>query len=152
MGSETARGRGKWLVVVALGLGLVVAPVIFQMFGRAPAGGRMLDDFEPYMSAPVLEGFTADLDLIDRAVDEARGLEIPDDLAALPAPAPGGTDLARVDAMTEGRIDHDRDERLWVLGDVREHGFVQLAETGMGTTFSGEVRSVDDDMARHSTT
>lgn len=77
MAAGTAGGRRKWLLVVALGLGLVAAPAIFQMFGRAPAGGRMLDDFEPYMSAPVLEGFTADLDLIDRAVDEARGLEIP---------------------------------------------------------------------------
>jgi len=36
------------------------------------------------------------------AILPAKGLEIPQDLAALPAPAPGGTDLARVDAIGAG--------------------------------------------------
>lgn len=36
------------------------------------------------------------------AILPSRGLEIPDDLAALPAPAPGGSDLARVDAIGAG--------------------------------------------------
>ena len=36
------------------------------------------------------------------AILPSRGLEIPDDLAALPAPVPGGSDLARVDAIGAG--------------------------------------------------
>jgi hypothetical protein len=34
----------RWVLVV-LGVGLVLAPVVFQMFTRAPAGGRMVNAF-----------------------------------------------------------------------------------------------------------
>ncbi len=37
--------RGRW-VLVALGVGLVAAPAVFQMFQRAPDGGRMMTAFE----------------------------------------------------------------------------------------------------------
>jgi hypothetical protein len=37
--------RGRWALVV-LGLGLVAAPAVFQMFGRAPDGGRLMSPFE----------------------------------------------------------------------------------------------------------
>jgi hypothetical protein len=37
--------RGRWVLVV-LGLGLVAAPAIFQMFQRAPDGGRMMTAFK----------------------------------------------------------------------------------------------------------
>ena len=37
--------RGRWALVV-LGLGLVAAPAVFQMFQRAPDGGRMMSAFE----------------------------------------------------------------------------------------------------------
>jgi hypothetical protein len=37
--------RGRWALVV-LGLGLIAAPGIFQMFQRAPDGGRMMTAFE----------------------------------------------------------------------------------------------------------
>jgi hypothetical protein len=36
--------RGRW-VLVLLGLGLVAAPAVFQMFQRAPDGGRMMSAF-----------------------------------------------------------------------------------------------------------
>jgi hypothetical protein len=36
--------RGRWVLVV-LGLGLVAAPAVFQMFQRAPDGGRMMTAF-----------------------------------------------------------------------------------------------------------
>jgi hypothetical protein len=36
----------RW-VIVALGIGLVLAPVAFQMFQRAPKGGRMMSTFKP---------------------------------------------------------------------------------------------------------
>jgi hypothetical protein len=37
--------RGRWVLVV-LGLGLVAAPAVFQMFQRAPDGGRMMTAFQ----------------------------------------------------------------------------------------------------------
>jgi hypothetical protein len=37
--------RGRW-AIVALGLGLIAAPGIFQMFQRAPDGGHMMTAFE----------------------------------------------------------------------------------------------------------
>jgi len=36
----------RWLLV-ALGVGLVLAPAVFQMFSRAPDGGRMVTAFRP---------------------------------------------------------------------------------------------------------
>jgi hypothetical protein len=38
-------GRLRWLIV-AVGVGLVLAPAAFQMFQRAPDGGRMMTAFE----------------------------------------------------------------------------------------------------------
>jgi hypothetical protein len=35
----------RW-ALVALGIGLVLAPAVFRMFERAPAGGRMMDAFQ----------------------------------------------------------------------------------------------------------
>jgi hypothetical protein len=37
--------RGRWVLVV-LGVGLVAAPAVFQMFQRAPDGGRMMTAFQ----------------------------------------------------------------------------------------------------------
>jgi hypothetical protein len=37
--------RGRWVLVI-LGVGLIAAPGIFQMFQRAPDGGRMMTAFE----------------------------------------------------------------------------------------------------------
>jgi hypothetical protein len=49
LGLGLARG-GSWRairwVLVALGLGLVLAPAIFQMFSRAPKGARMVNAFK----------------------------------------------------------------------------------------------------------
>lgn len=39
------RSKLRW-ALVALGIGLVLAPVAFQMFDRAPKGGRMMTAFE----------------------------------------------------------------------------------------------------------
>jgi hypothetical protein len=43
--ARPARWRRVRWVLVALGVGLVLAPAIFQMFSRAPAGGRMMSAF-----------------------------------------------------------------------------------------------------------
>lgn len=44
--------KRRWLgwALVAMGLGIVAAPAIFQMFTRAPSGGEMIDDFRPMMT------------------------------------------------------------------------------------------------------
>ena len=44
--ARPGRGRPLRWVLVVLGLGLIAAPLIFQMFQRAPAGGRMMTTFE----------------------------------------------------------------------------------------------------------
>ena len=47
------RGRPWSRLRVALaimGIGVIAAPAIFQMFGRAPGGARMIDDFRPLMT------------------------------------------------------------------------------------------------------
>lgn len=50
-----ARRQGKDVVgrnraLVAMGLGIVMAPLIFQMFSRAPGGADMIDEFRPLMT------------------------------------------------------------------------------------------------------
>lgn len=37
-------------LVAIMGVGLIAAPAIFQMFTRAPLGGEMIDDFKPLMT------------------------------------------------------------------------------------------------------
>lgn len=37
--------RGRWILLI-LGVGLIAAPAVFQMFQRAPDGGRMMTAFE----------------------------------------------------------------------------------------------------------
>jgi hypothetical protein len=44
----------RW-VLVALGIGLVLAPVAFGMFDRAPKGGRMMTAFETIETRPKVE-------------------------------------------------------------------------------------------------
>src|ERR1700722_2873736 len=44
--ARPGRGRPLRWVLVVLGLGLIAAPLIFQMFQRAPAGGHMMTTFE----------------------------------------------------------------------------------------------------------
>lgn len=64
--SETLSITGALLV----GIGMIVAPFAFQMFGRAPLGGEMIDDFEPYMTIEEVELFRGYLDEIDAANTE----------------------------------------------------------------------------------
>ena len=37
-------------LLIVMGIGLIAAPAIFQMFTRAPLGGEMIDDFKPMMT------------------------------------------------------------------------------------------------------
>ena len=54
-----------------VGIGMIVAPFVFQMFGRAPLGGDMIDDFEPYMTVEQVERFRGYLEEIDAANTES---------------------------------------------------------------------------------
>lgn len=73
----TASAR-RWPLVTALiiGVGLMAAPAVFQMFERAPLGGDMIADFEPYMEQEKIDTFRGYMDLIDRAVAESADLRI----------------------------------------------------------------------------
>ena len=66
--------RGALWFALAIGLGLAVAPAIFGMFGRAPAGGQMIDDFKPYMTSEALGRFGEHLEAIDAAAAETAAL------------------------------------------------------------------------------
>lgn len=51
--------------ILIIGLGLVAAPAIFQMFSRAPKGGEMINEFRPFMSASKVEQFQGYMAQID---------------------------------------------------------------------------------------
>ena len=44
------RPKGVLVALLVMGLGVVAAPAIFQMFSRAPQGGQMIDEFRPMMT------------------------------------------------------------------------------------------------------
>lgn len=118
MRSTTGRGarRGVWWGVVALGIGLIAAPAVFQMFDRAPKGADMIDAFAPYMTTAEIEKFQAYLAEIGEAVDEI-------DTVALPAAAEAGgdpaTEFAAVEALrTEWPgIDADMSDMLATMAE-----------------------------------
>ncbi|MBI4883854.1 MAG: hypothetical protein HY826_07355 [Actinobacteria bacterium] len=60
------------IAAVAIGVGLAAAPAIFQMFGRAPMGGEMITEFEPYMTEAKVATLRGYLDTIDLAEAESR--------------------------------------------------------------------------------
>lgn len=52
---RTGKGRrpgGARVALGVLGVGLIAAPLMFQMFARAPHGAKMLDEFAPIMTTP----------------------------------------------------------------------------------------------------
>jgi hypothetical protein len=71
MPSRTAR-RIALLALAIIGAGLIAAPVIFQMFDRAPKGARMIASFAPYMTDGRLDGYRADLRYINAGVSDGH--------------------------------------------------------------------------------
>lgn len=69
--------RGTLLAALILGLGLAGAPLVFQMFSRAPKGGDMIDGFRPYMTEAKITRFQGDMRNIDAAMLEARARLLP---------------------------------------------------------------------------
>jgi len=59
------------IAALIVGIGMIVAPFVFQMFERAPLGGDMIDDFEPYMTIEEVENFRGYLAEIDAANTES---------------------------------------------------------------------------------
>jgi len=54
-----------------IGVGLIAAPAIFQMFSRAPLGGDMINDFRPYMTTEKVtsvQGYFIDLGAAEGAL------------------------------------------------------------------------------------
>jgi hypothetical protein len=62
--------RHALIVLIALGAGVALAPLVFGMFSRAPKGAVMLDEFEPYMTERRLDRFESYMPEIDAAVRE----------------------------------------------------------------------------------
>jgi hypothetical protein len=62
--------RFALIVLIALGAGLALAPLVFGMFSRAPKGAVMLDEFRPFMTDRRLSRFQVYLREIDAAVQE----------------------------------------------------------------------------------
>ncbi|MEY2468924.1 MAG: hypothetical protein QOF21_1622 [Actinomycetota bacterium] len=74
------KGKGPQITALAIGVGLVLAPVAFQMFTRAPKGGDMIESFKPYMRTAKIDSFTHFIDDIGVANTESTTA-----LASLPA-------------------------------------------------------------------
>ena len=72
-GERPPSRRWPFVLTLGLGLGLIAAPAIFQMFDRAPKGRSMIDSFAPYMTEAKIAGFQRDLRTIDAAVVESTG-------------------------------------------------------------------------------
>ncbi|MEZ5271191.1 MAG: hypothetical protein R2694_02630 [Ilumatobacteraceae bacterium] len=66
----------RWVGATGLviGLGLASAPALFQMYDRAPAGGDMMVEFEPYMTQQKVDTFNGYMDAIGAAVTEIADL------------------------------------------------------------------------------
>jgi hypothetical protein len=59
-------------VLVVAGLALIVLPVGFGMFSRAPKGATMLADFKPFMTTSRLDGFRRDIREVNDGVRESN--------------------------------------------------------------------------------
>jgi hypothetical protein len=62
--------RFALIVLIALGAGLALAPLVFGMFSRAPKGAVMIDEFRPFMTDRRLTRFEGYLREIDAATQE----------------------------------------------------------------------------------
>lgn len=64
----------RWAVVLlaVLGLGLIAAPAIFQMFDRAPKGATMIADFKPFMTDQRMNSFKENIATIRDGVDQGN--------------------------------------------------------------------------------
>lgn len=64
--------RAPLVAIAVIGVALALAPAAFSMFTRAPEGGRMIEQFRPYMTTTKIDAFRGYLDEIGRADAETR--------------------------------------------------------------------------------
>lgn len=67
-----SRRSPYFIAILIIGIGLIAAPAVFQMFTRAPLGGDMINDFRPYMTTSEITKFEGYLDEIRLAEAESR--------------------------------------------------------------------------------
>jgi len=97
-------------VLVALGLGLVLAPAAFQMFSRAPAGGRMMTAFktiETRSRVERIQGYFGDMAVGQGAVQ----------LELIPALQRSGLNLGEIGSRYPGLATFDN-QWVHILNDM----------------------------------
>ena len=70
--STTPAIQRRWVVVVigVFGAALVVMPVAFGMFSKAPQGAVMIAQFNPFMTTARLDGYQHELEEINTGVQQ----------------------------------------------------------------------------------
>jgi hypothetical protein len=71
-GTRHARPWSIWTIAV-IGLALIVMPVAFGMFSKAPKGAQMMGQFKPFMTTPRLDGYQLELKEINAGVRQTNG-------------------------------------------------------------------------------
>jgi hypothetical protein len=102
--------RASCRALVVLGLGLVLAPVVFQMFSRAPAGGRMMNAFktiETRSRVERIQGYFGDMAVGQGAVQ----------LELVPALQRSGLSSAQISSRYPGITTFD-DHWAHILNDM----------------------------------
>jgi hypothetical protein len=89
--------RRTWMLA-ALGVGLMLAPVMFQMFTRAPQGADMIDDFRPMMTTERVQNVQGYFVTMGAAEGQLR-------TAALPLIGESGGDPAAYAAIEQFSAD-----------------------------------------------
>jgi hypothetical protein len=67
-------GSKRWppAVLAVIGIGLILAPVAFGMFTKAPRGASMMTSFAPFMTQHRLDGFQTDMRDVGSAVNQGQ--------------------------------------------------------------------------------
>ena len=108
--SRSGWWRASRRILVALGLGLVLAPAVFQMFSRAPAGGRMMTAFktiETRSRVERIQGYFGDMAVGQGAVQ----------LELVPALQRSGLSSAQISSRYPGITTFD-DHWAHILNDM----------------------------------
>lgn len=113
--------RGPLIGVLLLGIGLVMAPALFQMFDRAPKGASMIDDFRPYMTVEQIELFQGYMSEIGEAAAETEDLRADLVAAGTIEDDDFGTDFALTAGFVEAwpGIDADMSDMLTTMDENR---------------------------------
>jgi len=106
---------GRHRALVAMGLGVVLAPAIFQMFSRAPGGADMIEEFRPLMTdqrVATIQGYFLTL---GAAEGELRTALLP----AVDAADPSGSSLPAARAFSEHwpKISEDMAPMIGTMAD-----------------------------------